>query len=260
MTRSEPERLIFRAQDVAIVYGARPAVRGVTLDVTRGEVFGLLGPSGCGKSSFLLALNRMTDLIEGCRVSGRLEYEGRNLLDPDLDGVRHRRRVGLIFQRPNPLPMSIERNLDLPLREHGVKNRADRRARIEGALRRAGLWEEVKDRLGRPALDLSGGQQQRLCIARALALEPEVLLFDEPCSALDPISSGVVEDLIASLRDEVGVVVVTHDLGQARRITDRVAVFWSDAAGGRLLEIGDTPRIFEEADDPVTRAYLSGRR
>lgn len=260
MTGSEAPPLLFRAREVAIAYGAHPAVRGVTLDVAQGEVFGLLGPSGCGKSSVLLALNRMTDLIEGCRVSGGLEFEGRNLLDPHLDGVRHRRRVGLIFQRPNPLPMSIERNLDLPLREHGVRGRGDRRERIERALRRAGLWVEVKDRLGRSALDLSGGQQQRLCIARALVLEPRVLLFDEPCSALDPISSGVVEDLIASLRSEVGVVVVTHDLAQARRITDRVAVFWADASGGRLVEVGETARIFEEASDPITRAYLSGRR
>lgn len=249
---------LFRARSVSIHYHDRPALTNLDLDLSPNCVSALLGPSGCGKSSLLMALTRMTDLIEGCRVEGDLRCCDRDLLDPRLDVVEHRRQVGLIFQKPSPLPMSIEKNLDVPLREHGERDRARRRERIERALRRVGLWEEVKDRLRRSALGLSGGQQQRLCIARALVLEPRILLLDEPTSALDPIAAAVVEELIRSLGDEIGVVLVTHNLAQARRLSDRVAIFWGGPDGGRLVEEGETERVFTDPRESVTQSYLQG--
>ncbi|MEO1085281.1 MAG: phosphate ABC transporter ATP-binding protein [Acidobacteriota bacterium] len=241
-------------------YGDKAAFRDVDLRVPKGEITALIGPSGCGKTSLLNTLNRLSDLVHGCRIDGRIRFFGRDLHGPDVNPVELRRHVGMIFQKPSPFPLSIRRNLELPLREHGVRDRRERDARVEQALREVGLWQEVKDRLTASALALSGGQQQRLCIARALALRPEVILFDEPCSALDPLSSGVVEDLIASFRGRYTVIIVTHNLAQARRISDSTAFFWVAEDAGRLIEHAPTPVLFKAPRDPLTRAYVDGAR
>jgi len=251
-------------ENLAVSYGDTPVLSDVSLDIYKGCITALIGPSGCGKTSFLNALNRLTDLIPGARVEGRLRLvDGANsldLLDPGLDVRALRRRVGMIFQRPNPFPLSIRRNLELPLREHGMR-RADALAhKIETALSDVGLWEEVRDRLDAPALALSGGQQQRLCIARALVLEPEILLMDEPCSALDPIASGVVEEMIQSLSGRYTVVIVTHNLAQARRIGNYAAFFWMRERIGQLVEFGRCRQIFDAPVHPATADYIGGMR
>ena len=250
----------FDVADLSVSYGGRPALRGVTLPVRAGVITAIVGPSGCGKSTFLASLNRMTDLMPGCAVSGRILLDGGDIRAPGTDVVALRRRVGMIFQRANPFPLSIRRNLTFPLAHHGRRDRAARDAAAEAALRRVGLWAEVKDRLDEPALTLSGGQQQRLCLARALALDPDVLLMDEPCSALDPIASGVVEDLVASLRGRYTIVIVTHNLAQARRIADDVAVFWIRDGVGTLIEHGPTASAFEAPRHELTAAYVRGIR
>jgi phosphate transport system ATP-binding protein len=247
-------------QDLTVHYGPRPALKGVHLTVVAGEITALVGPSGCGKSTFLQSLNRLTDLIPGCRVQGSIRLAGEEILHPQCDLLALRRRVGMIFQKPNPFPLSIRRNLDLPLKEHGVGGREEREGRIETALRDVGLWEEVHDRLDASATGLSGGQQQRLCIARALVLEPRVILFDEPCSALDPLASGVVEDLIHSLKGRYTVVIVTHNLAQARRIADSTALFWAVGGAGRLVEEAATEAFFTAPAEALTREYVSGAR
>ncbi len=246
--------------DLSAWYGRRQALRGVSLPVRAGAITAIVGPSGCGKSTLLACLNRMTDLAPGCRVTGRVLLDGRDINEPGLDVVRLRRRVGMIFQRPNPFPLSIRRNLTFPLEHHGLGDRAARDAEAESVLRRVGLWDDVKDRLDTPALRLSGGQQQRLCLARALALDPDVLLMDEPCSALDPIASGVVEDLVASLRGQYTVVIVTHNLAQARRLADHVAVFWLQGGAGMLIEHGPVAATFEAPRHELTAAYVRGIR
>ncbi len=213
----EPQAII-EADNLAVSYGSHTAFAQVSLSMNKGCITAVVGPSGCGKSSFLMSLNRMTDLVPGCRVSGSIKIGSQPILDPKHDVIALRRRVGMIFQKPNPFPLSIQRNLTFPLREHGIRDRETLDATVEQTLRAVGLWEEVKDRLHAPALALSGGQQQRLCLARALALKPEIILLDEPCSALDPISSGVVEELIQSLSGRYTIVIVTHNLAQARRI------------------------------------------
>jgi phosphate transport system ATP-binding protein len=251
---------LIRVRDLEIHYGRRQVLGGVDLDIPQGRITGLVGPSGCGKTSFLMALNRLTDLLPNCRVEGEIRLGDRDTLAPRTDLTALRRRIGMIFQKPSPFPFSIARNLELPLREHGLRSRTEIADRIETSLRDVGLWEEVKDRLGASALQLSGGQQQRLCLARALVLEPEVLLLDEPCSALDPFASGVVEDLIGSLRDRLTLVVVTHNLAQARRIADQVAVFWTRQEMGYLVESGSAEQIFETPREAITRAYISGQR
>ena len=248
------------ALGVTVHYGDRCALRDVSLAFLRGTVTALVGPSGCGKSTFLQTLNRMTDLIPGCRVDGNVLLDDRDVHLPSTDLLRLRRRVGMIFQKPNPFPLSIRRNLELPLKEHGLGDPQQRQAILERSLRDVGLWDEVKDRLAAPATSLSGGQQQRLCIARALALSPEVILLDEPCSALDPLAAGVVEDLIASLRDRYTVVVVTHNLPQARRLADITALFWVVDGGGRLVENAPTDRFFEAPEHPLARDYVNGVR
>lgn len=240
--------------------GKRRALEDVTLDIPPHSITAVVGPSGCGKTTLLSCLNRLTDLVPGCEVRGTIKFAGLDVLEQNTDVVDLRRRVGMIFQKPNPFPLNIRRNLEIGLREHGEKDRSKIEATIERALRDVGLWEEVKDRLSSPALGLSGGQQQRLCIARALALEPEALLFDEPCSALDPISSGVVEDLIVSLKKRCTVVVVTHNLAQARRIADQLAFLWPTSGAGRLIERGPAQALFQSPRDELTRAYLSGAR
>ena len=247
-------------EGLALHYDGQAAFEDVSLSIETGGITAIVGPSGCGKTSFLLSLNRLTDLVPRCRVTGRIRIGGDDILAPRHDVVSLRRRVGMIFQKPNPFPFSIRRNLAFPLREHGVKDRDMIDARIESALRDVGLWNEVRDRLDAAALDLSGGQQQRVCLARALALEPEVILLDEPCSALDPISSGVVEDLILRLRGRYTIVIVTHNLAQARRIVDDVAVFWVRDGAGRLIESGHATDVFENPRSALTRAYVTGRR
>lgn len=258
----DPDRPIpmLRTERLGVRYGTKTALEDVTLDVERGAVAALIGPSGCGKTSFLNCLNRLTDLIPGCRVAGSVQVDGVDVFHPNTDLIQLRRRVGMIFQKPNPFPFSIRRNLEFPLREHGCRDRAQRGHRAETALRDVGLWDEVKDRLDASALSLSGGQQQRLCFARALALRPEVLLLDEPCGALDPIAGGVVEDLILRLRGRVTLVVVTHNLAQARRIADRAALFWVQNGAGRLVEHGPVQQIFNAPRHRLTADYIQGVR
>ena len=247
-------------KDLELHYGTKPAFRNVSLCIPKHRLTAIIGPSGCGKSSFLMCLNRLTDLIPGCKVSGVISLGKQNILDPKTDLIALRRNVGMIFQKPNPFPLSILKNLEFPLKEHGIKHKADRQARIEAALIEVGLWDEVKNRLQSSALALSGGQQQRLCIARALVLRPDVLLMDEPCSALDPISSGVVEELMLKLKTHYTLVVVTHNLGQARRISDQTAFFWMRNEAGYVVESGETEQVFERPHDPLTLAYVSGKR
>lgn len=253
LPRLETEALTLR-------YGTHTAFRDVSLPIRSGAITAIVGPSGCGKSSFLQALNRLTDLIAGCHVNGAVRLDGEDVTNGDVDVIALRRRVGMIFQKPTPLPFSIRKNVEFPLREHGLRPRRRRHEAMERALRDVGLWDEVKDRLDAPGAALSGGQQQRLCIARALALDPEVVLFDEPCSALDALAAGVVEDLIVALRPRYTVVVVTHDLAQARRIADDVAVFGTGDDGGRLLEYGPAARVFEDPAHELTASYVRGRR
>lgn len=247
------------AEDLGLRYGEHLAFEGVTLALPAGAITAIVGPSGCGKTSFLRCLNRLVDLEPRAVVSGAIRVDGADVLDPGLDVVAHRRRVGMIFQRPNPFPLSVRENLALPLREHGAAA-GEVEDRTRRALEEVGLWEEVADRLDAPARELSGGQAQRLCIARALALGPAALLFDEPCSQLDPLSAAVVEDLIASLRGRHTVVVVTHNLAQARRIADHAALFWHRNGAGRLIEAAPADRFFEAPEHELTRAYVRGER
>jgi phosphate transport system ATP-binding protein len=255
----EPNPFI-EVEQLSLHYGQKPAFHDVTLSINKGCITALVGPSGCGKTSFLTSLNRLTDIIPGCRLSGHIRLDGLDVLAPHTDVIRLRRRIGMIFQKPNPFPLSILKNLEFPLREHGLRDRERIATNIETVLRDVGLWDEVKDRLTSPALALSGGQQQRLCMARALVLSPEVLLMDEPCSALDPLSSGVVEDLIVGLRGRYTVLIVTHNLAQARRIADHAALFWVQNGAGQLIEAGTAKQIFEEPREPLTAAYVSGMR
>ena len=255
----EPQPFI-EIDRLSLHYGETPAFQDVTLSINKGCITALVGPSGCGKTSFLTCLNRLTNLIVGCRVSGRITIDTLDVLAPSTNVIQLRRRIGMIFQKPNPFPFSIRKNLELPLREHGFRDRKEIAGIIETGLRDVGLWDEVKDRLDSPALALSGGQQQRLCMARALVLAPEVLLMDEPCSALDPISSGVVEDLILSLKGRYTVLIVTHNLAQARRIADYAALLWVQNGAGRLIEAGIATQIFETPREPLTAAYVSGMR
>ena len=244
------------AEDIRVWFGEKEVLHGVSLGARRGEVLGLIGPSGCGKTTFLRTLNRLTELSVGARISGAVQLDGANIYERGLDVNHLRRRIGMVFQQPNPFPMSIFDNVAYVLREQA--RRRPRRSvladPVEHALNRAGLWDEVKDGLDGPALRLSGGQQQRLCIARALAADPEVLLMDEPCSALDPRATAVVEELILQLRSDLAVVVVTHNLGQAQRISDRAAFLLM----GDLIEVGPARMIFSEADREETREYVSG--
>lgn len=230
----------------------------ISISMNRNEITAIIGPSGCGKSSFLMCLNRLMDLTPGARVQGQIRVGSWDVMNPDIDIISLRRCVGMIFQKPNPFPLSIKKNLEMPLREKGVTDKSVIEAAVEHHLREVGLWNEVKDRLYSPALALSGGQQQRLCIARALMLTPGVLLFDEPCSALDPLSSATVEELIVRLKEDYTVVVVTHNLGQARRISDNVALFWVQEEAGRLVESGPTAQIFESPQEELTAAYVHG--
>lgn len=254
-----PEPLM-QVRGLGVSYGGHPVLQDVSFDIHRGCITALIGPSGCGKTSLLSALNRMTDLVPLTQVQGSVRFDGQDILATGADVRELRRRVGMIFQKPNPFPLSIRRNLELALRERGLNDRRELAYRVEAGLRSVGLWPEVCDRLDHPALGLSGGQQQRLCVARALLLEPEVLLMDEPCSALDPISSGVVEDLITQLRGAYTVVIVTHNLAQARRIGNYAGFFWLKERVGKLIEFGHSQHLFEKPRDELTAAYVAGVR
>lgn len=247
--------------DLSIRYGRTLAIEGVNISLKKNNISAFVGPSGAGKTSILKSLNRMTDLEKECKVEGRIEVEGfGNIVNPNTDLVALRRAVGMIFQKPNPFPLSIRKNFALPLRERGVKKKLEIDHLMEGALKRVGLWKEVSDRLDHRANNLSGGQQQRLCIARALVLDPKVLLFDEPCSALDPMATKVIEDLILELREQISVVIVTHNLAQAKRIADDLAVFWCEGDGGRVVEFGKAKQVFEAPCSSFAARYLSGER
>ena len=245
---------------VNIWYGAAQALQDVSLSIPKGHIIALVGPSGSGKTSFLTCLNRLTDLTPGCQVTGSIRFGNVDVRASHTDVFQLRRRIGMIFQNPNPFPFSIRKNLMVPLKEHGVKDSETINVLIQESLRRVGLWEDVRARLDAPALTLSGGQQQRLCLARALILSPEVLLMDEPCSALDPLASGVVEDLIASLRDHYTVIIVTHHLAQARRLADQVVLFWVKNGTGYLLETQPTVAFFQNPQHELTHAYIHGVR
>ncbi len=250
--------------DMNVYYGAFKAVEDVNLSVEPKSVTALIGPSGCGKSTVLRSLNRMHEVLDGARVEGKVLLDGEDIYGPDIDPVNVRRVIGMVFQRPNPFPtMSIYGNVVAGLKlERGRRiKKSDTDVIVERSLRGANLWEEVKDRLDRPGAGLSGGQQQRLCIARAIAVEPQVVLMDEPCSALDPISTLAIEELISKLRDEFTIVIVTHNMQQAARISETTAFFNLKATGqpGRLVEVGPTRTIFEQPVQEATEAYVSGR-
>jgi phosphate transport system ATP-binding protein len=251
------------AKDLNIYYGSFLAVAGVSMSIEPRSVTALIGPSGCGKSTFLRTLNRMHEVIPGARVQGTVEIDGIDLYGPGVDPVAVRRQVGMVFQRPNPFPtMSIAENVLAGVRLNNKRiGKSDAADLVEASLRGANLWNEVKDRLDRPGSGLSGGQQQRLCIARAIAVKPQVMLMDEPCSALDPISTLAIEDLIAELKSEFTIVIVTHNMQQAARVSDRTGFFNLEATGkpGRLIEIDDTATIFSSPHEQQTEDYISGR-
>jgi phosphate transport system ATP-binding protein len=269
MTQTLPDRTrktmatSIDVSDLDIYYGSFLAVEGVTLPIAARSVTALIGPSGCGKSTFLRSLNRMHELVPGARVRGKITIDGRDLYDADVDPVEVRRRIGMVFQRPNPFPtMTIADNVLAGVRLNGGRiSKPDAAILVERSLRGANLWEEVKDRLTKPGASLSGGQQQRLCIARAIAVRPQVLLMDEPCSALDPISTSAIEDLIHTLRESFTIVIVTHNMQQASRVSDTTAFFNIAGAGrpGRLIEYAPTSTMFSNPDNPSTEAYISGR-
>ncbi|WP_045876622.1 phosphate ABC transporter ATP-binding protein PstB [Pseudofrankia sp. DC12] len=249
-------------QGIDIFYGKFKAVSQVALTIEPKNVTAFIGPSGCGKSTVLRTLNRMHEVIPGARVEGKVLLDGEDLYGPGVDPVNVRRRVGMVFQRPNPFPtMSIYENVIAGLKLNGVRKKALLDERVEESLRGANLWDEVKDRLGRPGAGLSGGQQQRLCIARAIAVEPEVLLMDEPCSALDPISTLAIEDLIQKLKNSYTIVIVTHNMQQASRVSDATAFFSLEATGqpGKLIEYDKTTKIFSNPTEKRTEDYISGR-
>jgi phosphate transport system ATP-binding protein len=249
--------------DLNIYYGDFLAVEGVSMTIKARSVTAFIGPSGCGKSTMLRSLNRMHEVIPGARVEGKVMVDGQSLYGPDVDPVAVRRSIGMVFQRPNPFPtMSIYENVLAGSRLNSRKlTKAKADEIVEKSLQGANLWNEVKDRLGRPGQGLSGGQQQRLCIARAIAVEPEVLLMDEPCSALDPISTSAIEDLIHELKSDYTIVIVTHNMQQAARVSDETGFFNLKAAGqpGRLVEFNATKKMFSNPDEPATEAYISGR-
>ena len=248
--------VMMRGRDVCVFYNDKQALFGVDLDVRANEVTALIGPSGCGKSTFLRCLNRMNDTIEGCRVTGTITLQGADIYDPKVDVVELRASVGMVFQKPNPFPKSIFENIAYGPRIHGLaKTKAEMEEIVVTSLRKAGLFEEVKDRLDEPGTGLSGGQQQRLCIARAIAVSPEVILMDEPCSALDPIATARVEELIDELRENYTIVIVTHSMQQAARVSQRTAFFHL----GTLVEEGPTDDIFTSPQDKRTQDYITGR-
>ena len=246
---------IITVQDLCLWYGAHQALKSINIDIPEKSITALIGPSGCGKSTFLKTLNRMNDLVPGVKITGEVRYKGGDIFDSATDVNSLRREIGMVFQKPNPFPMSIYDNIAYGPRTHGVKSRAMLDDIVERALRDAAIWDEVKDRLKKNALGLSGGQQQRLCIARALAVEPEVLLMDEPTSALDPISTSTIEELAMTLKERYTIVIVTHNMQQAARISDYTAFFLL----GELIECGETEKLFAQPEDKRTEDYITGR-
>ena len=255
--------VIFDVDDISVYYGEHKAIRDVTLDLHANEITALIGPSGCGKSTFIRCLNRMNDLIPSARVDGKVTYHGEDLYASEIDPVQVRKRIGMVFQKPNPFPKSIYDNIAFGPRVMRMKGDMDEI--VENALRRGALWDEVKDRLKTNAFGMSGGQQQRLCIARALATDPDVLLMDEPCSALDPISTGRIEDLMMELKREYSIVIVTHNMQQAARVSDMTAFFTVELHDegryrtGAVVEYGETDKIFTNPDDKRTEDYVTGK-
>lgn len=252
---SHADSAIVRAADLNFFYGEKQALAGINLDIARGRATAFIGPSGCGKSTFLRCLNRMNDLVDGSRVEGTLTLDGEDVNASATDVIDLRRRVGMVFQRPNPFPKSIYENVVFGLRIAGIRARAELDAACEHSLRRSALWDEVKDRLRESAMSLSGGQHQRLCIARAIAVKPEIILMDEPCSALDPRSTMKIEELISELKGDYTIVIVTHNMQQAARISDRTAFFYE----GKLMEEGETRKLFTSPGRKETEDYLTGR-
>ena len=244
-----------RVRDLALFYGQNQALKGIDMDILPNTVTAFIGPSGCGKSTFLKTLNRMNDLVDGVKITGSVELDGENIYAPNVDTTVLRRRVGMVFQQPNPFPMSIYDNVAYGPRVHGIRNKAELDELVESSLRGAALWDEVKDRLKKSALGLSGGQQQRLCIARSIAVKPRILLMDEPCSALDPIATVRVEELMHRLKDKFTIIVVTHNMQQATRVSDLTGFFML----GRLVEFDATEKIFSNPSLKETEDYITGR-
>ena len=246
---------IITVKDLQLWYGQTKALKGVSMDIPEKSITALIGPSGCGKSTFLKTLDRMNDLVPGVRIEGEVKYNGQDIFAPSVDVNELRREIGMVFQKPNPFPMSIYDNIAYGPRTHGVRKKDELDEIVEQSLRGAAIWDEVKDRLKKSALGLSGGQQQRLCIARAMAVSPSVLLMDEPASALDPISTAKVEELIHELKKQYTIVIVTHNMQQAARVSDSTAFFYM----GEMVEFGDTKKIFTNPDKVETQNYITGR-
>ena len=249
------ETTILQSKNLDLFYGDHHALKGITMDIPEKQITALIGPSGCGKSTFMKTINRMNDLVPGVTIKGQMLYRDQDIYAPDVDVTWLRKRIGMVFQKPNPFPMSIYDNVAYGPRTHGVRNRVKLDELVEESLRAAAIWDEVKDRLKKSALGLSGGQQQRLCIARALAVKPEILLMDEATSALDPISTSKIEDLAAELKEHYTIVMVTHNMQQAARISDKTAFFLL----GELVEFGDTEQLFSMPRDKRTEDYITGR-
>ncbi len=254
-SEAEDRPVLINVQDTNIYYGDNHAVKDVNMPIHEKSITALIGPSGCGKSTFIRTINRMNDLIPSARCEGNIEYRGVNILSPKVDVVKLRTEIGMVFQQPNPFPKSISENIQLPLKFAGIHNKKRLKDVTESCLKQVGLWEEVKDRLDRSAIGLSGGQQQRLCIARALALKPAVILLDEPTSALDPVSSAKIEELLLQLKKEYTIVIVTHNMQQAARIADYTAFFYQ----GELVEFGTTKTLFTAPEKKSTSDYICGR-
>jgi phosphate transport system ATP-binding protein len=248
-------KIKIKIEELNLKYGSNHVLKNVDMEIGENKVTAIIGPSGCGKSTFIRCLNRMNDVIDGCRVEGRVFMDGKNIYERDCDVVQLRKKVGMVFQKPNPFPKSIYENVAYGPRVHGINDKKRLDEIVERSLRAAALWEEVKDRLKDSAMSLSGGQQQRLCIARALAIEPEVILMDEPCSALDPIATAKIEDLIGELKMKYTVVIVTHNMQEAARVSDFTGYFYL----GELIEFGNTKQIFENPKEELTENYITGR-
>ena len=249
------EDIEIESRKLDLWYGSAQALKNVSISIEKNRVTALIGPSGCGKSTFIRCINRMNDLIKGCRITGKVLFEGRDVYEKDVDVVVLRKRIGMVFQKPNPFPMSIYDNIAYGPRIHGMNAKRKLDEVVEDSLKAAALWDEVGDILDKPALDLSGGQQQRLCIARTLAVKPDVILFDEPCSALDPISTARIEDLINELKRDYTIIIVTHNMQQAARVSDLTAFFLL----GEMIEFGKTKQIFENPVKKSTENYITGR-
>jgi phosphate transport system ATP-binding protein len=247
--------IVFDVRNLNLYYGKNQALKSINMDIQSHSITAIIGPSGCGKSTFLKCLDRMNDLIPGCRIEGEVNYKGKNIYDRDVDVVELRKNVGMVFQKPNPFPMSVYDNVAYGPRVHGIKDKARLDSIVEVSLKQAALWNELEGRLHDSAMSLSGGQQQRLCIARCLAVEPDVILMDEPCSALDPIATSKIEDLMQKLKEKYTIIIVTHNMQQAARVSERTAFFLM----GELIEYGVTKEIFEAPMDKRTEDYITGR-